>query len=52
VFGHIHEGYGYATNGNTHFINASVLDGRYQLNNKPLTVDWDKATNSITFINE
>jgi predicted phosphodiesterase len=52
VFGHIHEGYGYTSNGNTHFINASVLDGRYRLTNKPVTVDWDKKTNSITFIND
>jgi Icc-related predicted phosphoesterase len=27
VFGHIHEGYGYVFDGNTHFINASVLNG-------------------------
>jgi len=52
VFGHIHEGYGYISNGNTHFINASVLDGRYVLNNKPITIDWDKKNNSIIFINE
>lgn len=50
VCGHIHGGYGYATDGDTHFINASVLDERYQLVNKPLTFDWDSKTNRITFL--
>jgi len=50
VFGHIHEGYGYVFDGNTHFINAAVLNGRYEYRNKPVTIDWDSETNEIEFI--
>jgi len=50
VFGHIHEGYGYVFDGNTHFINAAVLNGRYEFRNKPITIDWDPETNEIEFI--
>jgi Icc-related predicted phosphoesterase len=50
VFGHIHEGYGYVFDGTTHFINAAVLNGRYEFRNKPITVDWDPETNEIEFI--
>ncbi len=50
VFGHIHSGYGYIFDGDTHFINASVLDEQYYLTHKPLTVDWDPATNKLEFI--
>ena len=50
VCGHIHSGYGYLFDGDTHFINASVLDEQYYLTHKPLTVDWDPATNKLEFI--
>jgi Icc-related predicted phosphoesterase len=50
ICGHIHSGYGYTTNGNTHFINAAVLDERYEFTQNPLTFDWDKSTNTIDFI--
>jgi Icc-related predicted phosphoesterase len=50
VFGHIHEGYGYVFDGTTHFINAAVLNGRYEFRNKPITIDWDPETNEIEFI--
>lgn len=50
VFGHIHEGYGYVFDGNTHFINAAVLNGRYEFRNKPITVDWDPKTNELEFV--
>jgi len=52
VFGHIHEGYGYVFDGNTHFINAAVLNGRYEFRNKPITVDWDPETNELEFVND
>jgi Icc-related predicted phosphoesterase len=51
VFGHIHEGYGYVFDGNTHYINAAVLNGRYEFRNKPITVDWDPETNELEFVN-
>jgi Icc-related predicted phosphoesterase len=50
VCGHIHTGRGYVFDGDTHFINASVLDEQYQYTQKPLTVEWDPVTNSIEFI--
>lgn len=49
VFGHIHEGYGYVFDGNTHYFNASVLNGRYELTNKPFTFIWDSISNKINF---
>jgi len=50
IFGHIHGGYGYKFHNGTHFINASILNERYEYVNRPLTVDWDPETNDITFI--
>jgi Icc-related predicted phosphoesterase len=50
VCGHIHSGYGYVFDGETHFINASVLGEHYQYTNKPLTVEWDKETNQLNFL--
>ena len=50
VFGHIHGSYGYKFHNGTHFINAAVLNERYEVVNKPLTIDWDSETNEVTFI--
>ena len=50
VFGHIHSGYGYKFDGEIHYINASVLNERYEYTNKPFTIDWDRETNEITFL--
>jgi len=50
VCGHIHSGYGYYFDGNTHFINASVLNEAYQYTNKPITIDWNQETNEVTFL--
>jgi len=50
IFGHIHSGYGYKFDGDTHFINASVLNEQYSYTNKPLTFDWDKNTNELNFL--
>lgn len=50
VFGHIHEGYGYVFDGTTHYINAAVLNGRYEFRNKPINVLWDKNTNHLEFV--
>jgi len=47
VFGHIHPGSGYVYDGDTHFINASVLNDRYVYQYKPLTIEWDKDTKEI-----
>jgi Icc-related predicted phosphoesterase len=50
VCGHIHGGYGYMFNGDTHFINASALNEKYDYVNKPLTVEWDPMTNNLDFL--
>jgi len=50
VCGHIHSGYGYVFDGDTHFFNAAVLDERYSYTQKPMTVDWNPDTNDIYFI--
>ena len=50
VFGHIHGSAGYYFNGHTHFINASVLNERYEYTNLPLTIEWDSITNEIEWI--
>jgi len=39
ICGHIHEAYGMVEKSGTTFINASVLDDRYELNNKPVTFE-------------
>ncbi len=48
-FGHIHSGNGYVFNGETHFINSSVLNENYIYQYPPLTIEWDKETNNINF---
>lgn len=50
VCGHIHTGYGYKFDGDTHYFNAAVLDERYDFTQKPMTVDWDPVTNEVVFI--
>ena len=50
VCGHIHSGHGYVFDGDTHFINASVLNEQYVYTQKPMTVEWDPVTNKLDFI--
>lgn len=50
ICGHIHSGYGYTFDGDTHYINASVLNESYVYYNKPLTIDWNPETNEIEFL--
>jgi len=50
VCGHIHTGYGYDFDGDTHYINAAVLNEEYNYTNKPLTVEWNPKTNEIEFL--
>jgi Icc-related predicted phosphoesterase len=50
VCGHIHTGYGYIFNGDTHFFNASVLDERYSYTQKPMTIDGDPIENKVVFL--
>lgn len=39
VFGHIHQMYGYHSDNGTMFLNASVLNGRYDYKNKPIHIE-------------
>jgi len=39
IFGHIHEGYGTATEGDTRFVNACNCDERYRQLNPPIVFD-------------
>ncbi|MFT3935772.1 MAG: metallophosphatase domain-containing protein [Chitinophagaceae bacterium] len=39
LFGHIHESYGIAEKAGTKFINASVLNAKYELANSPIEFD-------------
>lgn len=41
VFGHIHEDYGIKHHAGTQFINASVLNVKYQLVNDPIEIEYD-----------
>ena len=50
VCGHIHSGYGYTFDGDTHYINAAVLNESYVYYNKPLTIEWNPETNEIEFL--
>lgn len=50
ICGHIHSGHGYKFDGDTHFINASVLDEDYIYTYKPLTFIWTSETNEIEFM--
>ena len=50
VCGHVHSGHGYVFDGDTHYINASVLDESYYYNNEPLSVEWDPKTNELVFL--
>lgn len=43
IFGHIHEAYGQATHNGTHYINASVLNLRYQLENEAVVFEMKVA---------
>lgn len=50
VCGHIHSARGYVFDGDTHFINASVLNESYFYDYKPFTVEWNPKTNEIEFL--
>lgn len=48
--GHIHTGNGYKFDGDTHYINASVLNEQYVYYFKPFTIDWNPITNDLSFV--
>jgi Icc-related predicted phosphoesterase len=48
--GHIHTGYGYYFDGDTHFFNAAVLNEQYAYAQRPFTFDWNPETNTVAFL--
>ena len=50
ICGHIHSGYGQQTNGDTTFINASVLNERYIFTQRPTTFDYNPLNNNIEYL--
>ena len=48
--GHIHTGNGYMFDGDTHYINAAVLNERYNYAHKPFHIDWNPETNELVFL--
>lgn len=50
ICGHIHSGYGQQTNGDTTFINASVLNERYIFTQRPITFDYNPVNNNIEYL--
>ncbi len=52
ICGHIHSGRGHHFDGTTNFINASVLNERYEYEYKPINITLDTETKEITFNNK
>jgi Icc-related predicted phosphoesterase len=50
ICGHIHSGRGIEYKNGTLFINASVLDERYEYTQKPITIDFDFVTGEYEII--
>lgn len=50
VCGHIHEGYGQKTMGGIEFLNASVLNDRYEHAHKPIVIEYDTETKEIDYV--
>jgi Icc-related predicted phosphoesterase len=48
--GHIHTGNGYMFDGDTHYINAAILNERYNYAHKPFHIDWNPETNELVFL--
>jgi hypothetical protein len=49
VCGHIHCSYGQKNFNGVEFLNASVLNERYEYENKPIVVDFDTETKQIDY---
>ena len=49
VCGHIHNSYGQKTIDGIEFLNASVLNDRYEYAHKPIVVDFDIETKKVIY---
>ena len=50
VCGHIHDSYGQKSIDGVEFLNASVLDERYNYSNKPIVVEFNTKTKELNYI--
>lgn len=50
IHGHIHSGYGVYEEDGTLFVNASTLNERYKVTNKPIVIDVDKENRKVTLV--
>jgi hypothetical protein len=50
VCGHIHWAYGQKSFHGTEYLNASVLNERYQYQNKPIVMEYNPETKEIDYI--
>ena len=50
VFGHIHHSYGQKYFNGTEYINAALLDERYNPTNKPIMIDYDVNTKKFDYV--
>jgi Icc-related predicted phosphoesterase len=50
VCGHIHDSYGQKTIGGIEFLNASVLNDKYEYAHKPIVVEYNTKSKEITYI--
>ena len=46
MFGHIHEAYGQMDLNGVQYINASIVNHHYNLNNEPIVLEWDLGEKS------
>jgi Icc-related predicted phosphoesterase len=50
VCGHIHWAYGQKSFHGVEFLNASVLNERYQYENKPIVIEYNPETKEIDYL--
>ena len=50
IFGHCHGEEPYHFDGETHYINAAIMDDKHFWHRNPITFDWNLDTNEIKFI--
>lgn len=48
LFGHIHEAYGLHTDSHCQYVNASVVNLRYQLVNAPVVLQWGESIQPLS----
>jgi Icc-related predicted phosphoesterase len=52
LFGHIHEGYGYERDVDTHYFNGSILNLNYEVQNEPWLIEADFDQREVRILNK